>query len=216
MRVLRVYLRQRAMLLEHRAGHIQHMQKALQQMNVQLTQVLSDITGVTGLEIIRAIVAGERDPVKLARFRHPRCKSSSEEIAKALMGHYRAEQVFALQQALALYDFYTQQLQACDQQLAQQYSVLQPTFPEELPPLPPDPKVNSHSKNAPTFDVRSQWYRLTGVDLTVVDGLDDSSVQLILSETGTDMSKWPTEKHFCSWLGLAPHNDITEIGRAHV
>ncbi len=209
MRALRAYLRHRGMLLEYRAAHIQHLQKALQQMNVQLTQVLSDITGVTGLDIIRAVVAGERDPVHLARFRNPRCKSSSDEIAKALTGNYRAEHVFALQQALALYDFYTQQLHICDQQLEQQYSALTPRFDDDLPPLPPDPKVNSHSKNAPTFDVRGRLYRLTGVDLTVVDGLDDSTVQSVLSETGTNMSKWRTEKHFCSWLGLAPHNDIT-------
>ena len=208
MRALRSYLRHRAMLLEYRAAHIQHMQKALQQMNVQLTQVLSDITGVTGLEIIRAIVAGERDPVTLSRFRNPRCKSSSDDIAKALTGPYRAEHVFALQHALALYDFYSQHLQACDPQIEQQYSAIKPTVDDDLPPLPPDPKVNSHSKNAPTFDVRTQLYRLTGVDLTVVDGLDDSSAQTILAEIGTDMSKWPTVKHFCSWLGLAPHNDI--------
>ena len=209
MRALRAYLRHRTMLLEYRAAHIQHMQKALQQMNVQLTQVLSDITGVTGLEIIRALVAGERDPVKLARFRNPRCKSSSEDIAKALTGNYRPEHVFSLQQALALYDFYTQQLQDCDQQLEQQYNAIKPKFDDDLPPLPPDPKVNSHSKNTPDFDVRSHLYRLTGVDLTVVDGLDDSSVQTVLAEIGTDMSKWRTQKHFCSWLGLAPHNDIT-------
>ncbi|MGQ0602697.1 MAG: IS110 family transposase [Anaerolineales bacterium] len=209
MRALRAYLRQRAMLLEYRAAHIQHMQKALQQMNVQLTQVLSDISGVTGLEIIRAIVAGERDPVKLARFRNPRCKSSADDIAKALSGNYRLEHVFALQQAWALYDFYSQHLQACDQQIEHQYSAIKPTVDDDLPPRPPDPKVNSHSKNAPTFDVRQQLYRLTGVDLTVVDGLDDSSAQTVLAEIGTDMSKWPTVKHFCSWLGLAPHTDIT-------
>jgi len=206
---LRAYLRHRSMLIDYRAAHIQHMQKALQQMNVQLTQVLSDITGVTGLEMIRAIVQGERDPLQLARFRDPRCKSSADEIAKALTGNYRAEHVFALQQALGLYDFYTQQLQACDRQIEDQYSVLKPRFDDDLPPLPPDPKINSHSKNAPDFDVRGNLYRLTGVDLTVVDGLDDSTVQLVLSETGTDISKWRTEKHFCSWLGVAPHNDIT-------
>jgi len=174
-----------------------------------LTQVLSDITGVTGLEIIRAIVAGERDPVTLARFRNPPCKSSSDDIAKALTGNSGAEHVFAWQQVLALYDFYSQQGQAWDQHIEHQYSAIKPTFDDELPPLPPDPKVNSHSKNAPTFDVRPQLYRLTGIDLTVVDGLDDSSAQTILAEIGTDMSKWPTVKHFCSWLGLAPHNDIT-------
>lgn len=217
MRALRAYLRHRGMLLEYRAAHIQHLQKALQQMNVQLTQVLSDITGVTGLEIIRAIVKGERDPLTLARFRDPRCKSSADEIAKALTGNYRAEHVFALQQALGLYDFYTQQLQACDQQIETQYSVLTPRFDEDLPPLPPDRKVTSHSKNAPHFDARGHLYRLTGVDLTMVAGLDESTVQLVVSETGTDMSKWRTEKHFCSWLGLAPHNDITggKVIRSH-
>jgi len=209
MRALRAYLRHRTMLLEYRAAHIQHMQKALQQMTVQLTQVLSDLPGVTGLEIIRAIVAGERDPVTLSRFRNSRCKSSSDDIAQALTGHYRAEHVFALRQALALYDFYSQQLQACDQQIEHQYSAIKPTVSDDRPPRPPDPKLNSHSKNAPTFAVRQQLYRLTGVDLTVVDGLDDSRAQTVLAEIGADMSKWPTVKHFCSWLGLAPHNDIT-------
>lgn len=209
MRALRAYLRHRTMLLDYRAAHIQHLQKALQQMNVQLTRVLSDITGVTGLEIIRAIVKGERDPLQLARLRDPRCKSSADEIAKALTGNYRAEHVFALQQALELYDFYTQQLHACDQQIETQYSVLTPRFDDALPLLPPDRKVHSHSKNAPTCDVRGHLYRLTGVDLTEVAGLDESTVQLVVAETGTDMRKWRTEKHFCSWLGLAPHNDIT-------
>ncbi len=212
-RALRTYLRQRGMLLEYRAAHIQHMHKALQQMNVQLTQVLSDITGVTGLAIIRAIVAGQRDPLTLAQLRQPGCKSSADEIAQALTGHYRAEQVFALQQALELYDYYTLQLQACDQQIEAHYSVMRPQFePPDgpLPPLPPDPKRDSHCKNAPAFDVREQLYRLTGgVDLTVIPGLDDSAVQAILAEVGIDMSKWRTDKHFGAWLHLAPHNDIT-------
>jgi len=209
--VLRTYLRQRAMLIEHRAAHIQHMQKALQQMNLQLTQVLSDLTGITGMQIIRAVVAGERDPVVLARFRQPGCHSSHDQIAKALTGHYRAEHVFALQQAVALYDAYSAQLQECDRQIEQQYAALKPRFDPDDPaaPLGPDPKRNTHSKNAPDFDVRRQLYQVAGVDLTVVDGLHVSSVQQILSETGVDMSKWPTDKHFCSWLGLAPHNDIT-------
>lgn len=209
--VLRSYLRQRAMLIEHRAAHIQHMQKALQQMNVQLTQVLSDISGVTGLAIIRAIVAGEHDPAKLAQLRHGRCRRSKADIAKALTGHYRPEHVFALRQALALYDAYTAQLTECDQQIEQQYSAFKPRFDPDDPAalLGPDPKFNSHSKNAPRFDVRRQLFRLTGIDLTQVDGLHVSSVQQFLAETGTDMSKWRTVKHFASWLGLAPHNDIT-------
>ena len=211
MRGLRSYWRQRAMLVEHRASHIQHLQKALQQMNVQLTQVLSDITGTTGLAIIRAIVAGERDPQVLARLRHGRCQRSEAEIAKALSGHYRPEHVFALKQALALYDFYTTQIQDCDTTIEQHYATLKPVYNEQTPPPPlgPDPKPNSHAKNAPAFDVRGCLYRLLGVDLTALDGLEASSAQVLLAEIGTDLSKWPTEKHFASWLGVAPHNDIS-------
>jgi len=209
MRGLRTYVRQRAMLLEHRAGHIQHLQKALQQMNVQLPQVLSDITGTTGLAIIRAIVAGERDPQVLARLRHGRCQCSEAEIAKALSGHYRPEHVFALKQALALYDFYTAQVQECDTTIEQHYAAIKPVYDEPPPPLGPAPKPNSHAKNAPAFDVRACLYRILGVDLTAIDGLEASSIQVLLSEIGTDMSKWPTEKHFASWLGVAPHNDIS-------
>jgi transposase len=205
---LRTYLRQRRMLLEYRAAHIQHMQKALQQMNVQLPQVLSDITGETGLAIIRRIVAGDRDPVRLAQLRDPRCHHSQDEIAKALTGHYQPELVFALSQALALYDFYTTQIWACDAVIEQHYQPCAPAA-EDLPPLPPSTKTNTHSKNAPTFDVRARLYRLTGVDLTAIDGLNASTVQDIVSEIGTQMDQWPTEKHFCSWLHLAPHNDIS-------
>jgi transposase len=209
MRVLRSYLRQRAMLLEHRASHIQHMQKALQQMNVQLTQVVSDITGTTGLQIIRAIVAGERDPQGLARLRHGRCQRTEAEIAKALSGQYRAEHVFALKQALALYDFYTAQVQECDTYIEQHYGAIKPTYDEPVPPMGPPPKPNAHAKNAPPFDVRTCLYRILGVDLTAIVGLEASSAQVLVSEIGTDLSKWPTEKHFTSWLGLAPHNDIS-------
>jgi transposase len=209
--VLRAYLRQRAMLIEHRAPHVQHMQKALQQMNVQLTQVLSDITGVTGMQIIRAIVAGERRPVVLARFRQPGCRSTHDEIAKALTGIYRAEHVFALQQALTLYDAYSEQLAECDRQLAAQYAASRPRFDPDDPdhPLGPDPKPNSHSKNGPHFDARTELFKLAGVDLKAVDGFDESMAQTVLAEIGTQLDRFPTVKHFCSWLGLAPHNDIT-------
>ncbi len=218
--VLRAYLRQRAMLVEHRAPHIQHMQKALHQMNVQLTQVLSDITGVTGMQIIRAIVAGQHDPVVLARFRQPGCRSSQDEIAKALTGSYRAEHLFALKQALALYDAYTDQLAECDRQLERQYAASKPRFDPDDPahPLGPDPKSNSHSKNAPDFDVRTPLFKAVGVDLVAVDGFDESIAQTVLSEIGTQMDRWRTVKHFCSWLGLAPHNDITggKVVRRHL
>lgn len=212
-RTLRAIWRHRASLIEHRAAHIQHMQKALQQMNIQLTQVLSDITGVTGMEIIRAIVAGQRDPVRLAQYRNPRCASSEEEIAKALMGHYRAEHVFTLKQALALYDFYTVQIRECDAEMERQSTAMEPPASDEghggLPPLEARPKKGSHCKNAPAFDVRTHLYHLTGVDLTAVHGIEENIAQTIISETGTDMSAWPTAKHYCSWLGLACHNDIS-------
>jgi transposase len=217
--VLRTYLRQRAMLIDYRAAHTQHMQKALQQMNLQLTQVLSDITGVTGLAIIRALVAGERQPRKLAALRHGRCHHTQAEIAKALTGSYRPEHLFTLQQALALYDAYTAQLVECDDQIARHYAALKPRFDPDDPdqPLEPDSKTNTHSKNAPNFDVRRDLFELVGVDLTRVPGLHISSVQQLLAEIGTDMSKFPTVKHFCSWLGLAPHNAITggQIKHSH-
>lgn len=210
MRALRSYLRHRQSLIEHRAAHIQHMHKALQQMNLQLNQVLSDITGVTGMQILRAIVAGEQNPLVLARFRNAKCARSQEEIAKALTGNYRAEHLFALKQALVLYDAYTEQILLCDQEIETQYALFKPRFSEaELPPLEPLAKSNSHSKNQPDFDVRSQLYQRVGVDLTAVSGLSESTAQTILSEIGSDMSRWSDSKHFCSWLGLAPHNDIS-------
>jgi transposase len=205
---LRAYLRHRATLIEYRAAHIQHMQKALQQMNVQLTQAVSDITGVTGLAIIRAIVAGQRDPQQLAALRQPGVKKTAAEIAKALTGHYRPEHLFALQQALALYDFYTAQLTACDAEIERQFANLKP-ISDDLPPLPPTTKRDTHSKNAPRYDARSYLYRLTGVDLVAITGLNASTVQEIISEIGTDLSAFPNDKHFCSWLTLAPHNDIS-------
>jgi hypothetical protein len=211
MRVLRAYLRQRAMVVEHRAGHIQHLQNALQQMNVQLTQVLSDMSGTTGVRIIRASVAGERDPQVLARLRHGRCQRREAEIAHALSGHYRPEPVFALKQALALYDFYTAQVQECATSIEQPYAAIKPTYDEQRPPPPlgPDPKPNAQAKNAPAFDVRACLSRILGVELTATDGLEASSAQVLGSEIGTEMSKGPTEKHCASWLGWAPHKDIS-------
>jgi transposase len=165
------------MLLEHRAAHLQHMQKALHQMNAQLTQVLTDISGVTGLAIIRAIVAGERDPVQLARFREPRCASSTEDIAKALTGHYQSEHVFALKQALALYDAYTEQVRECDAALEQRFQAMKSVGLDALPPLNRANKHRTHNKNAPVYDARSMLYQLTGVDLIAIPGLNASTVQ---------------------------------------
>jgi len=207
---LRAYLRHRAGLIEHRAAHILHMQKALGQMNVQLTQAVKDITGVTGLAIIRAIVAGERDARKLAALRQPGVKKNEQEIAKALTGNYRPEHLFALKQALALYDAYSEQLRECDTEIERQFANLKPTVPpDDLPPLDASDKRESNSKNGPSYDARTLLYRWVGVDLVAIAGLNASTVQTILAETGIDLRAWPTEKHFCSWLGLAPHNDIS-------
>jgi transposase len=208
---LRGYLRHRAMLIQHRSPHILHMQKALYQMNLQLSQVLTDITGDTGQAILRAIVAGERDAIKLAQLRHPGCHSSQDTIAKALTGDWKPEHLFVLKQSLELYDFYTAQIRACDSEIQQQFSAMKPRWTADasqkrVPTLPIKPK---RTKKSPAVDVRSEAIRLTGVDLVALDGLSDSLVQTLLSEIGTDMSKWPTEKHFASWLGLAPHNDIS-------
>lgn len=209
MRALRAYLRHRAQLLQHRAPHILHMQRALQQMNLQLHHVLSDVTGVTGLKIIRAIVAGERDAVRLAQMRNPACKSSTETIVQALTGAWQAEHLFAVQQSLEFYDFYTLKVAECDAVIEKQYAAMKPRWdgkvPVDLPPLKPD----SHSKNQPALCTRTELMRVTGVDLVAVHGVSASLAQTIVSEIGTDMSKWPTEKHFGSWLGLAPHNDIS-------
>lgn len=206
---LRAYIRQRDTLIRYRSAHIQHMQKALHQMNLQLTNVISDITGQTGLQIIRAIVAGEHDPVTLAQYRDPRCRHSQATIAKALTGNYRAEHLFALQQALELYDFYNRQIQACDAEIERKYAAFKPAIDIDQHPLPPAQKHKRASQNAPAYDLRSYLYQLAGVDLTQIDGLDTLTVQQILSETGVDMQCWPTVKHFCSWLTLAPHNAIS-------
>lgn len=206
---VRAYMRHRTGLLEARAAHIQHMQKALQQMNVQLTQVVSDITGVTGLAMIRAIVAGARDPVALAKLRNPKCQSSEEEMAKALTGNYRAEHVFALKQALELYDVYTGKVEECDREIERKFTALKPKREHPLPPLDTTDKQNTHSKNAPDYDGRTLLYQLTGVDLVAIAGLNEVTVAKILTETGIALNAWPTEKHFSSWLGLGPHNDIS-------
>jgi len=206
---IRSYVRQRAMLIDYRAAHIQHMQKALQQMNLQLPQVLSDITGKTGLAIMRAILAGEHDPQQLAKWRDDRCAKSEAEIVKALTGNYRAEHLFTLKQAMALYDTYTAQIQECDTELERLWQAQRPEREEALPPLDTSDKRNTHSKNAPDYDARTLLYEVVGVDLVAISGLNASTVQTILSDTGLDLSAFPSEKHFSSWLGLAPHNDIS-------
>jgi transposase len=208
---LRTLVRYRAELIAHRAPHILHMQRALQQMNVQLERVLSDSIGTTGQAIIRASVAGERDPVTLAQLRNPACKSSEEMIARALRGTWKDELIFVLRQALVIYDVYTAQVGECDRQIEQYLQTIDSRSGDRDAPLPdlPPAKRDSHSKNAPGFNARAQYARLLGVDLVAVMGLSSSSVQTIISEIGTDMSRFATVKHFGAWLGLAPRNDIS-------
>jgi transposase len=205
---IRSLVRHREMLVQTRSTHIQHMQKALTIMNLRLTNVLSDITGVTGMLILRAIIAGERDPHVLARFRDERCAKSEAEIEKSLTGHYKPEQVFILRQALELFDFYDRQVQSCDVELKALYDQFSP--PEDPSTPPPTPRTQKRRKNQAHFDVASAMYRMCGgIDLTQIDGVDELTLLKVLSEIGADMSRWPTEKQFTSWLRLCPNNKIT-------
>jgi transposase len=209
---LRTLLRHRAQLLEHRAPHILHMQKALLQMNIQLSQAVTDVMGLTGQKIIRSIVKGERNARLLAGFRDPGCKHSEEEIEKALTGTWREEHLYVLKQSLELYDFYTEKVEACDEEVNRQYGMVRPDWVSRELPAIPDKKRNSHSKNAPkdAKEIREQLYRINGVDLSLVDGMGVSLAQTVTMEVGSNVGeKFPTEKHFCAWLGLAPKHDIT-------
>lgn len=203
---LRAYLRQRANLVRYGGVHIQHMQKALTQMNLLLHNVVSDITGLTGMRIIKAILSGERNPAALATLRHPRCKNSVETIRRSLEGHYRDEHLFALQQAVELYEIYQTRIAQCDQQIERQLLRFQAKA-DKSAPTPPG--AQQTPKNAPSFDLHSHLFRITGVDLTRIDGLDTHSVVKLISETGIDMTPWTTEKHFTSWLGLCPGNKVS-------
>jgi transposase len=206
---VRAMVRQRTRLLQSCTVEIQHMQKALQQMNLKLTNVLTDITGITGITIIRDIVAGVRDPHKLATHRDPHCKKSVAEIAASLTGNYKREHLFALTQALRAYDFYQEQLVACDAETASRYGTLESQIDPVAHPLPPSKRPHSRRRNEPRYDLRTELYRIAGVDLTTVTSLDALTVQTVLSETGVDMSPWRTSKHFASWLGVCPENAKT-------
>jgi transposase len=209
-RALRALARHREMLVRYRAAHIQHIQKALELMNLKLTYVLSDITGVTGMQIIRAILAGEHNPHTLAQFRNAKCKHSEDEIAKALTGNYRREHLFELRQAVELYDMYGNQIKAVDAELETMYAEVTPPA-DDGPSQTTPPKANRRKrrKNQANFDLATSLFYLAGVDLTQIDGIDALTAQTILTEVGTDMSKWRTEKHFTSWLGLCPNNQVT-------
>ena len=208
--VLRSYFRHRTSLVRYAADHIQHMQKALTQMNLHLHKVLSNITGVTGMNIIRAIIVGERDPKKLALMREPEVKNTPEVIAKALEGDYRREHLFALKQAVELYDFYHQQIEACDREMEHYLHTIEAKVNPVQNPLPKQKKRGKKPIGNQSFvDLLTELYRISGIDFTQIPGLDALTVQTILSEIGLDPAKFPTEKRFVSWLGLCPNNRIT-------
>jgi transposase len=206
---LRAYLRHRQTVVETAGTLIQRMQKALVQMNLQLPLVVSDITGVTGLRILRDIVAGHRDPQQLAQHRDYRCKASETEIVAALTGNYRSEHLFVLEQNLALFDACQAQLLACDVAIETHIQSLTATVATPAIPLPAPRVTRKPRDNEPRFEVRTPLHRITGVDLSQIDGLTPYTALKLVSEVGTDMSRWPTEKHFTSWMTLAPRNKVS-------
>jgi transposase len=199
---LRDLVRQRANHVRLSGQHIQRMQKALELMNLKLTKVLGDVTGVTGLKLIRAIVKGQRDPHKLAKLRDRRCQHTEAEIAQALDGRYRPEHVLELKLCLTMWEQYQKVIAQLDQAIDHQLQKMR--APSDLPPLPPKPRVRGRKPHDPGFDVRTALYYLSGVDLTAIEGIDELHALTLVSELGTDFSKWPTVKHFTNWLGLCP------------
>lgn len=187
---LRAYVRQRSTLVRNEASHIQRMQKALTQMNLQLHNVVADITGVTGMRIIKAILKGERNPEILAAMRDPRCRNTESTIARSLKGNYRPEHLFSLQQSLELYEFYQTKIDECDKQILDQLK-------------------SFDSNDTPPTNVNDALVRMSGVDLTSIDGIDTNTALKILSEVGTDMTRWKSPKHFASWLGLSPGTKVS-------
>jgi hypothetical protein len=192
--------------------HVQYMQKVLTQMNVPFQHVISDITGLTGLAILDAVVAGERDPAVLAKLRDPRIKASEETIRKSLEGNWRSEHILALKQRLSLYRIYREQINDCDEEIEKLVAACEPKVDPEDKPLPEDRKQKQRRRKkksgSPDFDMRTEAYKLFGVDLTQIPGLM-TPVLMLFSEVGRDMSRWPTAAHFVSWLGLCPDNDIS-------
>ena len=205
---VRSVLRHRGSFVRMAASHVQHMQKALTQMNLQLHHVISDITGKTGLLILDAILAGERDPAALSQLRDPRVRASRETIAKALVGTWRREHLFTLRQSLCAYRHYQDQIAQCDREIQEMLSHFDSRIDPTQPPLAPSqshkPRGNEHS-----FDLRTEMYRILGTDLTAIPGLDAATVHTLFSELGRDLSAFRTSGHFCSWLGLCPDNRIS-------
>jgi transposase len=213
---LRAYWRQRGMQVRYAASHVQHMQKALEQMNVKLTEVVSDITGVTGISIIQAILEGERDPVKLAKLRDGRCHHSEDEIALALQGTWRPEHLFELRQAYDLYRFHHHQITQCDQQVEAELAKFANRAGEKTRTV--NPRKRRHKKNDVSFDAKEPLFHALGVDVTLIEGIDVGTAMVILAEIGADVSRFPTEKHFASWLRLCPpqnESNKTKKRRGH-
>jgi transposase len=207
---LRSLLRHRDNLIQMTVNHMQHMQKSLDQMNLHLHHVMSDVTGVTGRRILRAIVAGERNPKTFAPYRDYRIKSDQDTIAKALEGDDRPEHVFTLTQSLALSDFPQQQIAACAQEVERLLGTFDSLVAPDAPPLPPPTTAHRQpQRHEPACDLRTHLYRITGVDLTQVPGFQALTIHTVLSEVGLDRHQWPTDKHFASWLGLCPDNRMS-------
>jgi transposase len=208
--VVRTYLRYRDELVSARSTQCQHMQKALQQMNLQLTQVLSDVSGVSGLAIIGAILEGERDPGKLSQLVNRRVRATPAAIQKALVGDYRPEHLFVLQQAFALYHIYEEKIQACDQEIVVALAQWADRVDLNRQPLPARKEGRKpYLDRMAGQDMRETLYRKTGVDLTAIEGIGALTSLVVFTEVGADLNRFPTEKHFCSWLGLCPDNRIS-------
>jgi len=202
--VLRALWRQRGLLLRHQARSVQHMQKALTQMNIQLATVIADVVGETGQRILRAIVAGERDGEVLAAMKNGRIQASHADLAKSLQGTWRVEHLFALKQALHAFDFVGTQLAECDEAIEAQLHTLR-----AHDGAPAQGKKRGRSRNAPKRDLRQHLFQMCGVDLTRIDGIDVTTALAVISETGVDMSRFPSAGHFASWMGLCPGTKIT-------
>lgn len=207
--VLRSYWRQRDTHVRACSQQVQRMQKALEQMNIQLHKVLSDLVGATGMKIVRAILRGERDPECLVQYCHALCKRPREDFVKALTGQYREDHLFALRQAVELFDIYHEKLRALDEKTQAYMRRLDGPAPRTPAPAKAKPSRAQHRKNQPHFDLRGELIRLCGVDLTQIDGIDAITAQTLITEQGIDMSAFPSEKHFASHLGLCPNNQIT-------
>jgi transposase len=213
---LRAYWRQRQMQVRYAANHVQHMQKALEQMNVKLPEVVSDITGLTGISIIEAILEGERDPIKLAKLRDGRCHHSEDQIALALEGTWRPEHLFELRQAYDLYRFHHRQITECDEQVQAELAKFANRAGERTRTV--SPRKRGRKKNDVRFDAKEMLFRSLGVDLTLIEGIDVGTALVILAEVGVDVSRFPTEKHFASWLRLCPpqhESNKTKRRRGH-